>query len=490
MSGFDRNISMSHRWFNTIKKDYSDWHFAWAREAGQNSLDAGATRINISVRLLSEGNTSIVWHDNGCGMDEQTLESKFMAIGGSEKPNGGTGGFGIAKLILAFAQKDYSIRSRDILAEGSGAAYRVKSGLPPHGGLTLSVTMEGDCVSIMKQRIRHWVRFTTTKCEIVLNGETLPTLRMGRARKETPWCKVYVNKGPEEDEGHYWGHYIRVRMNRQFMFKIYTSVSAHVTVDILGTDSQEYLTSNRDGMNWTWRAKLEKLVEELFENPNKIKEAPDHVTLYCGRDGVINLNSGQRKKRAKIALGGQTAAPKRSAAISAHEPQQSTNITGPAAPKSFEEVKDLIDGYDLLVVNKTNKEIPERFLPGQMKPNHYKTMNRWIRIVQTCGEILGRTEEVRVGWVFAHDARAMWKYHNTYGNMILVNPVTIRATRFINYWKGDKKSFYEMVAVAIHELVHIDRPNHNEGFAADITYALGKVMAQLPTLEKVRKETR
>lgn len=487
MSKYDKSITIGPEWFDTVKKDYVDWQFAFAREAAQNSLDAGATRINVTVELNDDDNTVVRWQDNGCGMNADILESKFMAIGGSDKPNGGTGGFGIAKLILAFAQRNYLIRSQDIEAKGSGAGYSVKTGLEFYSGLILAVTMDGDEVNYLNSKIKEWARFTTTFCEIYLNGEKLDTLRMNKPKVETPWCKVYTHN----QIGYEYSYEIRVRMNRQYMFNVYTSVQAHIVVDLNGTDSKEYLTSNRDGLNYIWRSRLQKLVEEIYENPNKIKEVCDHTVLYRGKAGRIALDSARRRK--KISLNNTVVtAPTANAALfsEGYAPSESSQINVPQIPRSFHEIEKLIDGFDVIVVNQTNKEIPDKWTPGKMSKTAYKLLNRWIRLIQVVGDILGRTEDVSIGLVFAHDTTAAYKYHSEHGHMLLVNPVKISETRFTNRWRSDNASFYEMVCAAVHEIMHIKQGNHNESFARDITYAMAKVMARGTLLDRVRKETR
>jgi hypothetical protein len=485
MSNFDRSITIGHRWFDTIKKDYADWRFAWAREAGQNSLDAGSTRIDVSVSLNEDGDTVVTWVDNGRGMSVHTLSTAFMAVGGSDKPKDGLGGFGIAKLILAFAQKSYWMLSHDWRVNGSGAQYSVETDLPHHNGLTLSVVMEGNELAYMLGRIKRWVRFTTTKCEIYLNGIKLTSLRMHKPKRETPWCKVYTHNTITD-----YSYGIRVRMNKQYMFDVYTSVNAHICVDLVGTDSKKYLTSNRDGLNWSWRNKLQKLVEEIYENPNKIKEVPDHVTVYYGTDGRIDLDKRKRKAKAKVTL--NTGATKVAALAGNYAPAEATQIT-PAistAPRTYKEIEELIDGFDVIIVNQTNKDVPDKWLPGSMSKGSYKLLNRWIRLAQVVGGILGRTEEVSIGLVFSHEARAMYKYHDEHKHMLLLNPVNISETRFTNHWKKDAASFYEMVAAMVHEMCHIDHSNHNESFARDITYAMAKVMSKGGLLHKARMETK
>lgn len=495
-TNYDRNITMGEEWFETIKSDYSDWHFAWAREAGQNSLDAGATAIMATVILNDDGDTVVTWSDNGCGMSAGTLESKFMAVGGSKKEAGGTGGFGVAKLILAFAQKSYSIRSHDMIAEGAGQRYGLKGDLPFYKGLTLSVVMKGDEVDEMTRKITKWVRFTSTKCSINLNGDELTTLRMHKAKLETPWCKVYTHKVDDMAESKYggmckvYGHKIRVRINRQYMFSMYTSVDAHITVDIVGANSKDYLTSNRDGMNLNYRYKLQKLVEELYQNPNTIKDTVEKVDIYEGTEGKVDFERASKKK---VALGIKPPMvginDPSVKGFNPTLPRQSVPTEDNRLKQTFASVKELIEGYDIVVANSTSKDIPAKWIPGEMNKATSKLMNRWIRVLQTVGLILERTEEITPGWTFSSEVRASYQYHPKYGHMVLLNPVDVSETKFTNYWNSGVSGFYEMVVVAVHELTHIDQRNHSDGFARDFTYSMGKVMAQWTLFDIVRKET-
>jgi hypothetical protein len=170
-------------------------------------------------------------------------------------------------------------------------------------------------------------------------------------------------------------------------------------------------------------------------------------------------------------------------------PRQSVPTEGNRFTQEFKTVKELIEGYDVIVANSTSKAIPTKWIPGRMNKSTSKLMNQWIRVLQTVGMILGRTEEITPGWTFSSEARASCQYHPEFGYMVLLNPVNVGETKFTNYWTKGVASFYEMVAVAVHELTHIDQRNHNEGFARDITYAMGKVLAQMPLLEIIRKET-
>src|SRR5579863_7484309 len=75
-----------------IERNYRDSHpFQWAREALQNSLEAGATRVQFDIEWQGVRNRRVYRRtiiDNGAGLscDEMPL---FNTYGGSGKPIGG-----------------------------------------------------------------------------------------------------------------------------------------------------------------------------------------------------------------------------------------------------------------------------------------------------------------------------------------------------------------------------------------------------------------
>ena len=115
---------------------YSDWKIAFWRELVQNAVDAGATRIDITIgtarrrgsfgRAADDGEVpTIVFTDNGCGMSRETLDEVYFSIGRSTKSQGASiGGFGRARLLTCFAQARYSVHTRDRVVEGDGGEYR------------------------------------------------------------------------------------------------------------------------------------------------------------------------------------------------------------------------------------------------------------------------------------------------------------------------------------------------------------------------------
>ena len=75
------------------------------RELLQNSEDAckraGVTpKISISITTPADGLIRVTCEDNGIGMTEEELLNNFLCLGGTNKSEGETGGFGIAKAAL------------------------------------------------------------------------------------------------------------------------------------------------------------------------------------------------------------------------------------------------------------------------------------------------------------------------------------------------------------------------------------------------------
>ena len=59
-------------------------------------------------------------------MSRDTMLTKLMAVGASDKANGSIEGFGIAKSILFFAQHSYEIRSGSTRLWGQGGEFEME----------------------------------------------------------------------------------------------------------------------------------------------------------------------------------------------------------------------------------------------------------------------------------------------------------------------------------------------------------------------------
>ena len=87
-------------------KLYQDYALAVIRESVQNSLDAGATRLDVFIPYSNYTEFSIA--DNGNGISDLNI---LMEVGGSDKPlENSVGGYGIAKFVF-FSADFFSVRS-------------------------------------------------------------------------------------------------------------------------------------------------------------------------------------------------------------------------------------------------------------------------------------------------------------------------------------------------------------------------------------------
>ncbi len=116
---------------------YADWTLAMWRELFQNSVDAGAKRIDIKVstadrrgsfgHIPGDGQvTRLVFSDDGPGMSEEVLRQVYFRPGETTKKDDSTvGGFGRARLLTCFSQVRFGIETRDRVVEGDGSSYRI-----------------------------------------------------------------------------------------------------------------------------------------------------------------------------------------------------------------------------------------------------------------------------------------------------------------------------------------------------------------------------
>ena len=155
-----RQVQVPHSYFQKAKLEYSDWRWAMIREFIQNAYDAQATTIDFRLTINTADRIELHVDDDGIGMDRDTLENVLLSMGGSRKPAGSIGGFGIAKAILFFAHHAYTIRTRDLTVQGSGGEYRLQIDGDSMEGTRMTVELADESVMLdaWRERITSYVR--------------------------------------------------------------------------------------------------------------------------------------------------------------------------------------------------------------------------------------------------------------------------------------------------------------------------------------------
>lgn len=500
-------IKIDPRYWDGVKNDYSDWRFAWVREAGQNSLDAGATRIDITLNDLGD-RVQVTWRDNGCGMDQSVLINKFLAMGASGKEFGGTtGGFGKAKELLLLTHIEYQVSTMNFRVQGRHAEYEFTDSHPHIDGTELVVTMD-ERRYLLQSAIEKWVNNTTTQCVFYLDGELLETAGpLSGLRRDLSWSKLY-ECGDNTNQ-------ISVRMNGQLMFTRYTSVRASLVLELIG-NSSDYMTSNRDSLQWTYSDKLDKLVELIFADPEQILEREEQdVQVWSGNCGrlkfYIDPDELPPDDKPLQDEPDQTTAPTFDMDEAAEAGKISAQFIAEAGENVVANAIRVIDrtnmgiavedpdkvdaalpfmpkvvrGHDIIVVNRLNRDIPEQFIPGSMSPYAKRLLKQWNELLVAVGAILERRDVVSSGWIFKLNAIASSTTIKDIGPAILLNPTKIVDGKMQPAFDFGWSSFNILLIAAVHEITHIDWNYHSDGWATTFSHNMARVNCYRKAVNKL-----
>lgn len=235
-----RQISVPKAFFvGERDKFYSNWIEAFPREFVQNSVDAGARNISISIESApAKGSfgkepgkdtvTRVTFEDDGTGMSRQVLENVFFALGESTKrgDDGQTGGFGRARIMQAFSQMRYAIRTREWMVEGDGCDFDVVSaeeGMRTHEGWASALDAGASEAS------GDWRRRERMEAAARLHREEAN--RLGQEGASLKGCRFEVDLDP--DEGDYYSKRPtadRVREAFEAYFRL-SDVKCRVTIN-------------------------------------------------------------------------------------------------------------------------------------------------------------------------------------------------------------------------------------------------------------------
>ena len=444
------------------KHDYENYQRALPREFYQNSIDAGATSINV---VFDESDKSITVTDNGCGMNLDTLQNKLLVLGGSLKGEGAVGAFGKAKEVLFFSWKKYNIATRGLLVEGVGADYTITSTQP--------ADLEGTVCKIWLPKnedlpsfMRHFKVVGSemeTPAKIHIDGELLSKHKRGKLVKhEDSLGNIHQVKSKES-------HCMSVRVNGIWMFDEYVGTGLGSLVLELTGSSLELLTSNRDGFKWEAKSLVNMLLADLIINKSSslIKPILDVVKVIKG-EGKITVGEEQLAiAKAKINKGDNLAAIKDKIFVSADplSPVQRTRVrnTSQVLGAEWEEFSKHIEliGYepDFLIQceSKRTKQV-EKFMESK-KARILATM--WTEIIKQVLLDNKRYLKFNVGFTFNEEIEAFITQKGGY-YIIYLNPHTIKMSQ------NRRIIMEELKDLAIHEIAHISIIHHDSNFVNEM----------------------
>lgn len=515
-------VKIGPKFFANELRVYRDWATAFWRENLQNSFDAKADRIDITIADgSSEDTKTVVVSDNGCGMDRPCLEDVYFTLGETTKEGNSVGGFGKARILTCFAQKQYTLRTNKLFVTGEGAEYEIEETETRVRGVRLEIEVFHKGRDL-EATLRDYLKYCHLEgCHVTVNGKRWDTWTYkNKFERDLSFGKVFTNKS--KDAG------ILVRVNGVHMFKPYTSAPFLVIVEIDKERSREVLQASRDGLLVEFHSELESFINELNINKQSALRSKKSKSIsYKGTGTFTSRRSAKPSKEQQInALEAlfrhneiempdkirevvEKAKDTEHAVEAVKELYRTNNCPlkepevvrteGPLHNHGHvdeeESTEDLtFDMFDTIVVDDTNnsrvRKVIETYYPQNWDlvgngwrwnkartekqyfragVEKYKLLVMWkaacefaIRLLQD--ELQRGDDEISwgVGWCFSDEAEA--KHKSDGGtDWLLLNPCKADGTMALGL--SDKESLSRMVALACHEVCHILYTDHDEAFA-------------------------
>lgn len=544
-------ITIGAEFFASAKSDYAEWKEKWFREAIQNSVDAGATRVDVRVTYLDEQRhvvgadsqarryVTVTVEDDGRGMDEDVLLNKFLVLGGTGKKSadGSVGGFGKAKELLLLPWISWAIETNGIRVSGHGIQYDVAQLPAPRRGTSIEVLMAADdCTSevaaeafIRKCYLPH-VKF-------LVNGKAIKAgLKPGDLVESWPGkANLYYEKRLRLSEP-----VMLVRVNGMYMHDRWVSeaVKGTIIVELTGK-STDLLNANRDSIrDYTLRGELDRfvnkiaadvksalkkkagLIRERYSGTGKFKaESERGMAQAAVLDTIGSLEpTGTGSKQGLDAAtidkvldvlveiggtaddGGEEDGP-----IELRAPPEALRAilqTPMLGSKHVETLARLCSWEpDFYLVNEAEGyRVPARFRPEKMQPGLRKLARFWAELCRFVLVQLNYSGEYGVGWIFSTDAAAAYQYEQSQ-HWLLLNPFKQSASRISTmrddgpfgglpfYALSKQEDVDTLYALAVHEVTHMADGivNHDESFVTALTYNFARTAHRGKQIEAIRK---
>jgi len=535
-------IRIGREFFTTALRDYQDWREKWWREAVQNAVDAGASRVIAEIEQQDDGGWRVMCRDDGGGMSEDVLIDKFLVLGGTTKVSGeSTGGFGKAKELLVLPWMQWRIHTRDRVVEGTGVDYTINEA-ERLDGVELTVWMPPDEATTEAACLAFLEKCSLPNIRFEVNGRSaLANLRLGDELQEFGGkAKLYY----EKTKG--FRQKLLVRSNGLFMFDMWISdgVEGTLIVELTGR-SIDLLTANRDGFrDYDLKRDMEQFVNRLSADlRSALRKKQGLVREKFRGSGQFKAKDDQRFLRANLLEDIRVLEPlqetKKGAELSTEQIQilarglERFADEEPSSPSPSYEDRDrevseqesgplvfrasaalastMLDGIvmnganhveaairqlswqpDFFVVNEIEGfRVPKRFWPKTMsRPN--RTLARfWAELCRFVLIQLGSTQTFGVGWVFDESVGAEF-IHEEDENWLMLNPFSEQRAASDPLVVSNRDHVAWLYAAAVHECTHMADgiTYHDESFASAMTRNVARTSGKEKQIRSILREVR
>lgn len=485
-----------------IRLQYSDPDTAIVREVLQNSIDAGARKIELKT-----GDNWFEVSDDGRGMTPERMRSALLTMGGTDKSGADSvGGFGEAKNLLLFSHANYFIHSLDTVVHGKVLNYEMATG-ERREGTVIRIEFHPEYGYNQQNFInsaRQVMAASNFKCDVTINGATVEGLPQGRTFRNLSWCSVQSRK---LDGG--TTYYAQVRAGGLAMFTHYIGESKKAVVIEVTAPSKDVFTTNRDRFNRKCQEEIQEIINLMIVDKTSFDRKTNSRQVFRGRQRSFTDLIKERPMLAQLhgvheqvgeALvrafenarffvkeareSGTRATPEQVEQFVVSESYGlSTPAEQEAVVKAAGEVAALVCSYDVdFLVHMENtkyRQIPARFNPLTMSQRPRFLAQLWkhcLKLVMVANDL---EMQFKIGWVLNDQERAIFDTSET-EPAILLNP----DHPTLGDMKTKRALFNGLLLLAAHEVTHHFVRYHDEEFCLKNEEILRKTLGTVQSWRK------
>jgi hypothetical protein len=539
---FEAGFQLGDAYYSSVLRDYQ-WNFGekWWREAIQNGVDAGATRVDCRVESQSDGNVLVTCEDDGSGMTQEVLVNAFLMGGGTTKGSGSStfGGFGKAKELLILPWIRYEIHTRDMIIASANAQRAGARRAPMRQGTRLSVLMpQGkhakahEALSYIRNCDLPGVRFTVDGERVAASlGRKQEPLREQRYRVQrddgsSGEVVLALKYDPKADVS---GDNVLVRLNGLFMFEEWVSKrpKGAVLIDLQGA-AKDCLVSNRDSIGLQSLARgISSFVQELAMEQETALKSKKNLFEKKYEGSRFRAGNVQRATETILEASGPALPDTRgkilpevmeamleamAGVFSEDAPRDESLVLAPspAAARAMLEGIEISGGSDqieavakqmawepafILINEIENYRVKAKYEPERMTAPIRQLVACWAELCRFVLMQLGCSKEFGVGLIFGRLELAECRTTEGGENWLVLNPLPGLCRDEENPADidlSDDRQLSKLYAIAVHECTHLANrlSSHDSDFAAAITANFATCMGMEREIRKIRTAVR